>query len=333
MKAFVVGIGGGGDIVSAILAWHYYRLKGYDILLGCVTWERYIEDPVPGPICTSEFKNARTINSIITELSPDSYAIRNGIKVIPNLVKVLKVLNTNGYSVCIKESPKAIADGIEDFANKNSIDTIIGVDAGGDVLAKEFEPNLQSPLIDFMMLSSIVELKNRGFNTLLAVVGIGCDGELDQNYILKRISEIASLNGLLDIKGYDMDISPLMEEILKVSNTEASRIPFQAFKGLYGEVTLRKGTRKAFASPLSAIMFVLDPIIVAKTSKIYEIVKDAKNLEDANKKLNEYGVYTEYNFEIDIYKKFGMDAKNITKEQILKIKEEGKKLISLRRIG
>ena len=41
-------------------------------------------------------------------------------------------------------------------------------------------------------------------------------------------------------------------------------------------------------------------------------------------------MYIEYNFEIDLYKKFGVHASNISKDDINKIREEGRR--RLRRI-
>jgi len=329
MKAFVIGVGGGGDAVSSVLAWHYLRNKGYEAVLGCVTWERFVIDPLPGPMCGEDFVNSKKINNIITELKKDSYAIRAGKKVIPHLVRVINILNTEGYSICLKSSPREIAEGIKDFSIRYNIDTIIGVDAGGDILAKDAEKNLYSPLTDFIMLTALVELKKHGFNVLLGIVGIGCDGELDQYYLLKRLSEIAKIGGLIDIKGYDREIAPIMEKILEISESEASRIPFEAFKGLYGEVSLRKGSRKAFASPLSAVMFIVDPEVVAKTSKIYEYIKDAKSFEDANDIMHSLKLYTEYDFELDLYSKYGVNTTNIGLEDILEIRKEGRKKLFL----
>lgn len=329
MKAFVVGVGGGGDAVSSVLAYHYLKSKGYEVYLGCVTWERYIIDPLPGPICGDEFVNAKKINNVITELNNTSYALRASVKVIPHIVRVASILNIKGYSICLKKSPKEIAEGIKDFCKKYNIELVFGVDAGGDILARDFEKKLRSPLSDFIMLSALVNLKTNGLKTLLGIVGIGCDGELDQEYLLQRISEIAKNGGLEDIKGYDKEIAPVMEKILEISSSEASRIPFEAFKGLYGKVFLRKGTREAFASPLSAVMFIVDPEIVAKTSKLYELVKDANSFEEANSIMNSVGLYTEYDFEQDLYKKYGTNTSKLGYEEVMKIIEEGRKKLKV----
>ncbi|WP_286188937.1 DUF1152 domain-containing protein [Sulfolobus sp. S-194] len=326
MNAFVFGLGGGGDVASTYIAMKYLYLKNISSIIGAVTWERYVEDPLPGPICKEDMKNVVVINDIIAEVNQSSYAIRNGLTVVPQIVRFLKAMKIDkGYSICIKYGPKSIAEGIADLASRLNTNFIIGVDAGGDVLAKGCEETLGSPLIDFLMLASLVELENMGFNVLLATIGTGSDGELEQEYILKRISEIARNEGLIDIKGIDKDMERDLEIILSNVNTEASRIPLEAFKGLYGEIPIRNGTRRVKVSPISSIMFFLDPKKVAYTSPLYDIVKNSSSLEDANRKLNEFGVYTEYNFELDLYAKFGLEARNADSEKILQIRNEGRR--------
>ncbi|MEM4085041.1 MAG: DUF1152 domain-containing protein [Saccharolobus sp.] len=114
---------------------------------------------------------------------------------------------------------------------------------------------------------------------------IGSDGELSYEYFLKRISEIASLKGLIDIKGYDKECSRIVESVLGKVNTEASKIPLDAFNEAYGEISIRNGTRKV--SPLSVVMFFLDPIKVAETTPLYDLVRGSSSLEEVNKRLNE----------------------------------------------
>lgn len=325
MKSFVFGLGGGGDIASTYVAIKYLELRNYSSIVGAVTWERYVEDPIPGPICKEDLVNSNPINMVITEVYRNSYAIRGGQKVIPQLVHFLNATSfERGYSICIRYSPKEIAKGIADFSLKNNIDLIVGVDAGGDVLAKGCEENLGSPLIDFIMLSALVELKEMGFNVILATIGAGSDGELDQDYILKRISEIASNRGLVDIKGIDIYVEKDLEVILSHVKTEASKIPFQAFRGLFGEIVIRNGLRKVKVTPISSIMFFLDPYVVAKTSPLYYIIKDSSSLDDANKRMNEVGIYTEYNFELDLSQMFGRNSANQKIEDIIELRKRGK---------
>ncbi|MEM0130602.1 MAG: DUF1152 domain-containing protein, partial [Saccharolobus sp.] len=66
-------------------------------------------------------------------------------------------------------------------------------------------------------------------------------------------------------------------------------------------------------------------IKVEETTPLYDLVRGSSSLEEANKRLNEFGIYTEYNFEIDLYKKFGVHVSSASKDDINKIREEGRR--------
>jgi len=331
-RALVFGLGGGGDIVSALVAYTYLKKLGYSVDLGAVTWERYIEDPIPGPICREDFRNVSPINDVIVEVNKNSYAVRGGMIIVPQLIRVLRVIDEieKGYSICIKYGVRGTYEGILDFIVRNKegkYDLIIGVDAGGDVLAKGYEETLSSPLIDTIMLSVLALLKNSGYEAILATIGSGSDGELDQEYVLQRIVEISRKGGLIDIKGIDRESAELLSKVLKHVNTEASRIPFEAFKGYYGTMKIRGGSREVKVTPISAVMFFLDPSIVALDNIVYEDIKETRSLVDAMKVFNDLGIYTEYNFELDLFEKLWKNSSYTEQEVIRKIRAYGRETI------
>ncbi|MEM0173102.1 MAG: DUF1152 domain-containing protein, partial [Sulfolobaceae archaeon] len=327
----VFGLGGGGDAVSALIAYNYLSKLGYHVDLGAVTWERYVEDPIPGPICKDDFMNVKVINDVIVEVNKSSYSIRGGSVVIPQLVRILRILNTNGYSICVKYGVKGTFYGLLDFIQRvKKYDLIVGVDAGGDVLAKGNEENLLSPLIDTIMLSTLALLRSYNYNAVIATIGAGSDGELDQDYILQRISEVAKRGGLIDIKGIDKESAELISVILRYVNTEASRIPFEAFKGYYGIMKIRGGSREVKVSPISAVMFFLDPVIIAQDNITFNAVKETRSLEEVMKVFNDLGIYTEYNFELDLFSKLWKNSNSVSQEVIRDIRMRGRERLRIR---
>ncbi|HLI45819.1 MAG TPA: DUF1152 domain-containing protein, partial [Geobacterales bacterium] len=201
----------------------------------------------------------------------------------------------------------------------------IGVDAGGDMMTRGDEETIMSPLIDAISLAALYILRQVGINAILGVIGCGSDGELGHDYFLKLVSEIARGGGLIDIKGYDLNTASKVKLILEDAESEASRIPLEAFFGLYGEVKIRKNTRNVFVTPASAVMFFLDPVKVFEMNKLAGLVLNASSLDEANMLLNRNSIYTEYDFEKDIFKAFGLNARNIDGETIRKIRTEGKR--------
>ncbi|ABP94839.1 MULTISPECIES: DUF1152 domain-containing protein [Metallosphaera] len=293
MNSLVLGAGGGGDVVSALLPYERIRRRGERVTLGAVLWERRVEDPVPGPICTNDLREAQVINERVAILGPNSFAVRGGRKVKPQAARVAQVLGINVVSFCISGGVSGLYRDIMEIANMLGIDQVIGVDAGGDILAEGTENNLLSPLADSITLALLSKLEESSMNVQLSVIGLGADGELKPDYLLQRISKIASLNGLIEILGFDESSASVIERVLEVTVTEASALPLKAFRGLYGEVPIRNGKRRVFVSPLTSVMFSFKPIVVASISKLYEAVRDSSSLEEANEALHRLGLITE----------------------------------------
>ena len=326
-RALVVGIGGGGDAVSAIVAKRYLERTGYEVVLGAVVWERYVVDPYPGPICSDDLVNFRPVSRSLYWVNKDTEAVRgpNMVKVVPQLARISRALGTKGLGICLRYAPGGLSEEIMDFLESQGIDLFVGVDAGGDVLAKGCEEGLASPLIDFVMLSVMERLERKGVNVQLGVIGLGSDGELDPNYLLRRIAEIASIGGLLDIKGYDVETYSLVSKVLEHVETEASRLPWLAFRGLYGNVEIRNGLRKVNVTPITSTMFFLKPSAVAKTSPLFEAVKDTETLEEARRRMNSVGIFTEYDLEIELFKL--TKGKRARTDDITRVREEGRKAL------
>lgn len=137
MNSLVLGAGGGGDVVSALLPYERIRRRGERVTLGAVLWERRVEDPVPGPICTNDLREAQVINERVAILGPNSFAVRGGRKVKPQAARVAQVLGINVVSFCISGGVSGLYRDIMEIANMLGIDQVIGVDAGGDILAEE----------------------------------------------------------------------------------------------------------------------------------------------------------------------------------------------------
>ena len=58
-RALVIGVGGGGDVVGAFVAARFLEFCGLEFLLGGLSWERSVYDPLPGTVeAGSETRNA-----------------------------------------------------------------------------------------------------------------------------------------------------------------------------------------------------------------------------------------------------------------------------------
>ncbi len=326
-KVLFLGIGGGGDVVTAaILALSFERCGG-EAVIGSVIWERYVHDPVPGPIDFTELRNIKKLDIGLALINRDSYAVRGDRIVIPQAARVARALGREVLAVDVRRGAIGMARNLERALHLLSLDAVVGVDVGGDVIAKGFEEELWSPLADAIGLAALARLGDE--RATLALASPGADGELPQHYVLKRISEIAVRGGLLGGYVLSSEDCAYLEKMLSEARSEASSVPLQAARGVWGYTPIRGGTRIVFISPVNAVVFFLKPSSCLVDS-VARLVYESTSIEEANRLLNAAGIYTELDLERDIAELMarGMNLRSVN---ILELRERRKR--ELRRLS
>ena len=298
-NVFVFGAGGGGDIVGAYHVSNKVKKAGGNIIIGSVVWERFTIDPYPGPIPLEMMVNVEPIGYSAAIVNSDSYALRYGMEVEPQITKFVKVTGEKAIFIDLTKGTEGVIRGINDVAENYDIDVVVGVDVGGDILSLGCEENLWSPLADSISLSALYQLS---FDRTLAVYGPGGDGELDTNTVLKYVSDISKQEGLIEILGMSYEDSELLEKLIKNVYTEASLIPLLSFKGEYGNKMIRNNTRLVKLSPILSTSYLLDVDIVYNRSELPKLVKGTGGIGQANQALNDHCIYTELDLENDLMK-------------------------------
>ena len=311
-KALVIGIGGGGDVIGSIpTAYYIKKILRKEVILGSLTWERWFVDPSPGPRSLEELEDIEIL-SCSTGLASFSTKIRG--RNFLQASYVAEVLNEKVLLVDITGGVVNVLKGLLNTLKQLDIDLVVGVDVGGDVIARGNEQGLRSPLADSLMLAVLAKLKtDYKISSIVGFFGFGSDGELKQEEILKYLSEIAANGGYIGAKGLSFEEVEIMEKIMIKAITEASKIPVDAFKGVFGERTIRKGKRQVFQSILSTLTFYLAPEVVFKLSPLAQAIKDSTSLKNANKQLHDIGVkMTELDYEIEMEKQQNKKEKNFS---------------------
>ncbi|MEM0204754.1 MAG: DUF1152 domain-containing protein [Nitrososphaerota archaeon] len=291
-KAAVVGIGGGGDVLGTIPTRNSLRRNKFEVLIGSVVWERFVVDPKPGPRSLDELDNVEEFLSETVCLAGSRTRIKG--EVVPQACRLSAKLDEKVLLLDLTKGAKGLARGIHKMVDKLGISFIVGIDVGGDVLATGKEEGLKSPLCDSLTLAALV---NSGVRSIVGVVGLGCDGELKLQELEARLSEIASMGGLLGALGMTRDDVKLMEFLSEGLNTEASRMTIMAAKGVRGDVPIREGTRTAYVSIFSSITFFLDAQILYEVSELAKAVANSESIDEANESMHSLGIETELDFE------------------------------------
>ena len=298
-RALVIGVGGGGDVVGALATARFLEFCGLEFILGGLSWERNVYDPIPGPRKLGETRKVRVLHPFAWMANADSQT-DTGVyfaesRMAAALAQAVLLIDINGGAA-------GVVDGIEIAMQELQADLLVGIDVGGDSLAQGHEPGLRSPLADSIMLAAFAELAKRGRRTLWGVFGYGSDGELTVDEIEAALSKLAAVNGLQGAWALTQKIAAEIEEVIKTVPTEASAIPVECFRGAWGTKRIRGDRRTLKLTPLTTLTFFMSPEkLYESLSRPAQAVRTSSSLDEANDALHALGIYTELDFERDHY--------------------------------
>lgn len=296
-KVLFLAMGGGGDVaMAATLALAYERCGGKAII-GSILWERYVVDPLPGPISVNELFNVVEKGYGYAILDKHTFALRGGRAVAPQAVNVSAILNKEVAAFDVYSGSTGLAKALDVFRARYGVNEIIGVDVGGDAIAEGFEENLWSPLADAIVAAALSRLDN----TYIAIASPSADGELQLDYVEQRLRRIARLGGY--IGGYILSNKDLevLRQILKKVTSEASTIPLKVVSTDLDIIVIRKESRSVKLSMMELAVFILDSVIAVRDS-IARYVYETGSFDEAKEILNKLTVATEYDLEEEVFK-------------------------------
>lgn len=297
-RPLVIGVGGGGDVVGALATAESCRLlHGSSFVVGGVTWERRPIDPRPGPRLVSEIEGARPLAGPVLAAGPDAHIRGDGIRFAES--HMARFLGEEVVLVDPNPGPAVVADGLARAMAMLEADLLVAVDVGGDALAHGGEPGLASPLCDALMLAAAGRLAaEEDVPVLGGVFGIGCDGELTPAEVIERLGEVAAAGGAAGMRGLTEPVASRLEAAVAEVPTEASAQAVRAFRGARGTTSIRGGRRTAELSLMAAATVYFDvPVALGSAARLAAAVSEARDLEDANERLNALDVRTELDAE------------------------------------
>ena len=299
-RALVIGVGGGGDVVGALATARMLEFCGIEFILGGLSWERYVFDPIPGPRSLDEVENARELHRRVWMANSETRT-RTGVYFAESRMAAIR--GTEVLLVDINGGVEGVVEGLQTALDGFGIDLLVGLDVGGDSLAKGDEPGLRSPLADAVILAAYAELEKRGRRTLWGVFGYGSDGELSVEEVEERLAMLAAEGALLGAWGLTSKIATELEHVIQTVPTEASAIPLECFRGAWGERKIRGGQRSVKLTPLTTLTFFISTTKLFQTlSPPAKAVAGSSSLEAANDALHAIGVGTELDLERERYR-------------------------------
>jgi hypothetical protein len=294
-RALVIGVGGGGDVVGALATARFLEFCGLEFVLGGLSWERFVIDPIPGPRKLGEVENVRVLHSYAWMANPRSQTNR-GVFFAES--RLAAVYGQEILLVDINGGVEGVVEGLEAALRELGTDLLVGIDVGGDSLAQGGEAGLRSPLADAIMLAAFGALEKRGYRTLWGVFGYGSDGELTVDEIELALNKLAAAGALFGGWSLTSKIAAEIELAIKTVPTEASAIPVECFRGAWGERKIRRGERSVKLTPLTTITFFISTTALYETlSRPAQAVRESRSIEQANDALHKIGIKTELDLE------------------------------------
>jgi len=290
--AMIIGVGGGGDVVGTIPTSRYLRWLNIRTIIGGLTWERYVNDPEPGPRKMEEILEIERLSATVG-LANEKTRTTKGVRFTE--AAVAGVLKEKTVLIDPNQGVQGVIDGLNEAIEKLSVDLFIGIDVGGDVLADGSEGGLHSMLADSMLLAAMVNLR---VPAVLGVLGCCADGELTFEQFNKQVAKIASYGGLLGARGLTPEDVATLEEVIPYTKTESSALAVKAAQGIIGDFYIRGGYRKVTLTPMSALTFYFDPrVVFDRISKVAKDLVTTRSLDEAQAVLERANLPSELTFE------------------------------------
>jgi hypothetical protein len=291
----VLGIGGGGDVVGALAIARHCEQLGTPFVLGGVAWERLVVDPVPGPRPVSQIVAGDPLGRCAVLAGPDT-ATPEGVRFSES--HVAAHLGAPTVLIDITEGPGGVADGIGSAAGRLGCDLVVYADVGGDAIAAGGESGLGSPLCDAVMLAGGLRLAG-ALDAVIAVLGAGCDGELELDEVLGRVAALAAAGAWIGTSSVVPAVADELEAAAAETATEASMQVVHCARGVTGTATIRGGRRRVPLGPVGAQAFYFDLGAAAEELPLTRAVLAAGNLQDARDALTKLGAATELDYELE----------------------------------
>lgn len=242
----VVGLGGGGDALSALPAVSYLQESGCRVVLGNVHFSTSPTRLLA--LCDRRF--GQSGGQLTTAI------VRDG-RARPTEVVVGRALDVPAISFVANYGAAALSASFRAVINEFEIDSIWAVDGGTDSLAA-FDTNVTTVVTDAIALRALGQ-QEIGASPVIALIGACADNEMSIRQFLSRVARAADAGGLLGILPFPPGLLAQYEHLLrKVQATFPSFVSEAVYRAASGEIGsfVNCYGRDVELSPLQALTFL-----------------------------------------------------------------------------
>jgi hypothetical protein len=282
-------------VVGALAIARRCEQIGTPFVLGGVAWERLVVDPVPGPRPASQIADAEALGDHAVLARPET-STPEGARFSES--HVAAHLGEPTVLIDITDGAGGAAEGVGAAAGMLGCDLVVYADVGGDAIAAGGEPGLGSPLCDAVMLAAGLRLADQ-VDGVLAVLGAGCDGELEIGEVLDRVAALAAAGAWIGTSSVLPAVADELERAAAATATEASMQVVHCARGVTGSAEIRGGRRRVPLGPVGAQAFYFDLAAAADALPLTQAVLAAETLQGARDAIIAAGAPTELDYELE----------------------------------
>ena len=303
-KAFLMGIGGGGDIIQTIPIMNYLKALGVEEIylagISCQWWSEHgtaVADSKfacilrPTIYDVSEIEGGEQISRNVAFVDGNSRV--RGRKT-PEMI-VADMFDVKCAVVGIGNGPAQLADEMNEVMAELKVDIFVGMDVGSDSFFSGDEVKTpRTPMGDFISLGMMTRLE---IPTFYGLAGYGCDGELEMDDLERNVGRAMRAGGFLGAYGLTQRDVQDMFRICNEFPDPVERWPAVAATGELGAhrmmLTEPWGTTVRL-TPLAAVDLFFDPktIVEAVSTPVLK-TRNARSLAEAEQILLDMGVLPE----------------------------------------
>lgn len=282
-----IAAGGGGDAITATaLARKLYGSPPDALIVMTYSWDRLIIDPLPGPRSVADFIGLGHPAECVFEVLPTTTLRPPAGSSLPRLAGALPA---RMFLLDPAKGAVGLAQQITAAVEVFHPDRIVIVDVGGDAIAQGEEPELRSPIADFLALAACDLLP---FPTRLLVTGLALDGELSEQQLSNRLERLSATElGPLT----SLDVEPI-RSLFEWHPSEANGLLVAAARGVRGTAETRDRGGTITLTDASVIVYELDAHHATAASHAADLI-DSTSLTDVENIIRALRGTTEIDYE------------------------------------
>jgi hypothetical protein len=283
---FLMGCGGGGDIIQTIPVMNYLRHFGVErFVLGDYAikwWDK------PGQISMGCEVLSLDWLQPSDRIHPDVAIISSETRVQAGIGQgqtihetvITQEFGIPTVSVSLRRGAQGVLAAVQEVMRYFDLTLFMAVDIGADSFYSGKETTVLSPLADAISLFVAKEVVG-----LFALAGYGCDAEMPARDLDQNVAQVMRAGGFLGGHGLTpQDVADLSRILDQFPNEMVEQWPRDAARGKLG-TQYCKGWWPIEVTPLAAITLFFDPAAIMAVNPLPAALGNTRSLLEAEERI------------------------------------------------